>query len=177
MISVVGGIEVDAAVELIGARFSGGVADPLGDGPQRDAPPPKSQQLRRELDKQQCHIIIGSMGTTLDHGDRFALEVLTTVLSGQSGRLFRDLRDRQSLAYSVSSSSLEGLDPGHILVHMGTSPDKVERALEGIYGHLEQLRGEDVTPEEMQRAKQYLNRYPRHRPAAGWRSRHEHGPI
>jgi zinc protease len=81
---------------------------------------------------------------------------LTTVLSGQSGRLFVDLRDKKSLAYSVSCSSLEGLDPGHIVVHIGTSPDKVKVALAGIDEHLDRIRQERISDDELVRAVRYL---------------------
>ena len=54
-------------------------------------------------DKEQSHVILGYLGPTLDSEDRDPLEVLNAVLTGQGGRLFTELRDRQSLAYSVFS--------------------------------------------------------------------------
>ncbi|MEZ4272326.1 MAG: hypothetical protein R3C68_13150 [Myxococcota bacterium] len=67
-----------------------------------------------------------------------------------------DLRDRQGLAYSVSASNLEGLEPGHVLVHMGTSPDKVEQGLAGLHSHLERLRHRVVIKIEIERTQRYL---------------------
>jgi zinc protease len=101
-------------------------------------------------------VIVGALGLTLTDPRRHSLEVLTTVLSGQSGRLFTDLRDAQSLAYALSSTNVEGIDPGHVLIHMGTSPDKLPRALAGLYGHIERLRTEPPTEAELGRAKRYL---------------------
>ncbi|MDP2106651.1 MAG: pitrilysin family protein, partial [Desulfobulbaceae bacterium] len=73
--------------------------------------PPETPQISSlPREKEQTHIIIGFLGTTLTSPDRFALEVVDTVLSGQSGRLFSQLRDKQSLAYSLSSFNLIGLD-------------------------------------------------------------------
>jgi zinc protease len=156
VVAVCGDIDLDATADVLAARLRSEGSLPLPDPPERDRPPEQCRQVRYPLDKQQAHLMVGSMGTTVDNPRRHALEVLTTILSGQSGRLFLDLRDRQSLAYAISSSSLEGLDPGHVLVHVGTSPDKVGQALDGVYGHLARLRDEDVDTDELERAKRYL---------------------
>lgn len=156
VVAVVGGVDAGRSVDLLSRELEEGKGEPLPSPPQPDPPPRSTRAAAYGLDKKQAHIIVGGMGTTIHSDDRFALEVLTTILSGQSGRLFLDLRDRQSLAYSVSSSSLEGLDPGHVLVHMGTSPDKVEQAMAGLEHHLDRLRNEPPRADELERAQRYL---------------------
>jgi zinc protease len=158
VIAVVGNASAASVLELVADALesTGSASQPLPAAPPVQARPSTPTSSKRRMEKQQCHVIVGSLGTTVAHADRFALEVLTTILSGQSGRLFLDLRDKQSLAYSVSSSNVEGLDPGHVLVHMGTSPEKVERGLAGIYGHLARLRDELVPAPELERARRYL---------------------
>jgi len=89
--------------------------------------PPAPDVVAIPRAKEQVHIIIGFLGTSLRSEDRFALEVLDTVLSGQSGRLFTELRDKKSLAYSLSSFSLLGLDTGSFGIYIATSPDKKRR--------------------------------------------------
>ena len=78
------------------------------------------------------------------------------MLSGQGGRLFVDLRDRRSLAYSVTSFSLEGLDPGYFAVYLGCSPEKVDEAVEGIRRELLALTEAPVEAAELDRARRYL---------------------
>ncbi len=110
----------------------------------------------RELDKAQAHIVYGFLGTTVDAPERYTLDVLSSVLAGQGGRLFVELRDRRSLAYSVSSFSVEGLDPGYFGVYLGTSPDKVAEALAAVRQQLAQLTEVEVSAAELARAKRYL---------------------
>jgi zinc protease len=81
---------------------------------------------------------------------------MSTILAGQGGRLFIELRDKQSLAYSITAFSLEGLDPGYVAVYMGTSPDKVDQALGGIMAELKRMADEPVSPKELERAQRYL---------------------
>ena len=78
------------------------------------------------------------------------------MLSGQSGRLFVELRDKQSLAYSLSSFSLLGLDTGAFGIYIGTSPDKKEQAIAAIWQQLNAVRQEKIDDDELQRAKNIL---------------------
>jgi zinc protease len=107
-------------------------------------------------DKQQVHIIIGFLGTTLSNEDRYGLEVLDTALSGQSGRLFTELRDKQSLAYSLSSFSLLGLDTGSFGIYIGTSPEKKDEAIKAVWQQLYRVMEEPISEEELTKAKNVL---------------------
>jgi zinc protease len=156
VISVVGGVDAHRVIDLFNAALVGTPSAALPTPSPMDPVPRHMAPQRLHLARKQSHVIIGGRGTCLNHVDRFGLEVLSTLLSGQSGRLFLDLRDRQSLAYSVSSSALEGLDPGHFMVHIGTSPDKVAQACAGVYGHLDALLHTPVSDDELRRAQRYL---------------------
>src|SRR5450432_2456897 len=72
------------------------------------------------------------------------------------GRLFTELRDKQSLCYSVHGSSVEGLDRGYFSIQLGTSPEKRERALQGIREQLARMREEAVSRAELEGAKAHL---------------------
>jgi zinc protease len=115
---------------------------------------PLVQRLARE--KEQVHLVLGFLGTSINSEDRYGLEVLDTILSGQSGRLFTELRDKHSLAYSLSSFSLLGLDTGSFGIYIGTSPDKEEKAKEAVWRELLRLREEPVPPEVLEKAKNIL---------------------
>ncbi|MBU1219324.1 insulinase family protein [Myxococcota bacterium] len=99
----------------------------------------------------QNHIIVGTLGVDIKSEDRFILDVISRILSGQSGRLFLDLRDRESLAYQVSSWSIEGLAPGFFGSYIVTRPEESQRAIDGIYKHYKMLRQDKVPAEELAR--------------------------
>jgi zinc protease len=112
--------------------------------------------FRLERDRSQVHIILGFLGTTLTSPDRYSMEILDTILNGQSGRLFSDLRDKQSLAYSLSSFSLLGTDTGSFGFYIGTRPDKKEEAIKALWKQIYSIREEPVSETELQRAKNIL---------------------
>ncbi len=148
-----GGAMEDHLSALVGVIPAGPRREPrLPEEPVREGL--RSRILR--VDKEQAHLMIGFGGVTVDDPDRHGLEMLSAILAGQSGRLFMDLRDRQSLAYSVTAWSQEAVDPGYFVVYIGTDPTKVDRARAGILEHLERLRSERVPDEEIERAARYL---------------------
>src|SRR5439155_11308935 len=50
----------------------------------------------------QAHVILGVPSYPLDHPDRYALQLVATVLGGgMSSRLFTEVRERRGLAYYV----------------------------------------------------------------------------
>lgn len=158
VLSVVGDVDPERVAELVEDAFNdlprattAAVAPPPA-----EAPPAEPRVVRVRKDKEQSHLVLGFPGTTMASRDRFVLEVLTSILAGQGGRLFVELRDKQSLAYSITAFSLEGLDPGYVAVYMGCSPDKVTQALAGIEKELRKVADEPVTARELERAQRYL---------------------
>ncbi len=125
-------------------------------------PPPEEQHqsaIRKTGDireKEQTHIGIGFLGTTITAPDRYPLMVMSEVLSGQGGRLFIDLRDKRSLAYSLMAFSKPGVDTGIVGVYMATAAEKKDLAVDGIFKELKRIRTENITPAELNRAKKSL---------------------
>jgi zinc protease len=124
--------------------------------PPREAPISAPRKAVRTLDKAQAHLVLGFPGVSLDSRDRWTLEVLSAVLSGQGGRLFVELRDKRSLAYSVTSFSMEGIDPGYFAVYIGCGPGKTQESLDGIRAELEKVRASAPSAAELDRARTHL---------------------
>lgn len=103
--------------------------------------------------KAQTHIALGFLGTTIGHEDSYTLRVLSEVLSGQGGRLFVNLRDRKSLAYSVSSFSKPARDPGLFAIYIAVAPEKKGEAVEEIIRELRDISTAEVGADELSRAK------------------------
>ncbi|MCK4426159.1 MAG: insulinase family protein, partial [Deltaproteobacteria bacterium] len=115
---------------------------------------PRILTLKR--DKQQVHIVLGFPGTTFNNPDRYALQTLNAVLSGQGGRLFMDLRDKESLAYSVTSFLGLGLDYGSFAFYIACAPEKKDRALKALWREIYRATGKPVADDELERAKKWL---------------------
>jgi zinc protease len=92
-----------------------------------------------------------------DH--RFAASLLSGVASGLGGRFFEELRDRQSLAYTVMVTPVLRRHAGAFLGYIATSPEKAEAARAGFLGQFARLCSEPVTARELQQAKTFAVGY------------------
>jgi len=103
----------------------------------------------------QSHILLGFLATSFEDQERYALKVLSSVLAGQGGRLFLELRDKQSLAYSVSPMNSDGPEKGYFGFYIGCSPEKLETAITGLSGEIKKIMDKPIGDIELARAKQY----------------------
>ena len=118
---------------------------------------PSRDELRfKQLAREQSHIIIGYKGLTLTDPRRYALQVAQSVLAGQGGRLFLELRDKASLAYSVSPMRMEGVDTGYFGAYIGCSPEKGEKAIAMLHAEFSKLATVRIGEAELDRAQRYL---------------------
>ncbi len=157
VISIVGDINREEAQKRVEELFGSfnGKAKPQGNLP-IDGRQNHIKKTGDVKEKQQTHIAVGFLGTTLTSEARYPLSVLAEILSSQGGRLFVELRDKQSLAYALSAFSREGVEPGVFAIYIGTAPEKKEKAIEGILIELKKAVTENMTDEELKRAKSAL---------------------
>ena len=158
VITVVGNVNEDEVFETIKKDF-GGMKKGSTTAPviKADAPPSEIREnIETKKDKAQTHILLGFQGPKLDDEDHYSIEVLNTIMSGMGGRLFLELRDKKSLAYTVTSFYTPGLEPGFLGVYIGTAPQKEDEAIQGMKEQLELLLKDGVSDEEITRAQNYL---------------------
>ena len=158
VLAVVGDVEPDQIIDAISLQLGAWSGPDRVRLPPRESPPAPEgpRQISLAKNKAQVHIIVGFPGRSISDPDLPALDVLTQILSGQGGRLFLELRDRQSLAYSVTAFSIEGVDPGSFGVYIASAPDKLQESLDGLHNELRALRDGPIEPEELERARNYL---------------------
>jgi predicted Zn-dependent peptidase len=108
-----------------------------------------------EKDTEQYHICFGAPGIARDDDRRYGLAVLDSIFGGStSSRLFREVREKRGLAYSVGSYNEQYTDSGLVATYVGTREDNVAEACRIIGTELERLRSEPVSTEELARAKE-----------------------
>jgi predicted Zn-dependent peptidase len=142
---------LEKVTELLGdleGRSEGGPAPaeiPNGDGP-----------LVRVHHKasDQAHLCIGVPSYPIDHPDRYALQLLATVLgSGMSSRLFTEVRERRGLAYYVYAINHSYTDAGSLLSQAGVDINRVDEAITTIAAELRRIADEPVESDELEKAR------------------------
>lgn len=157
VVAVSGDVDPDRMARMWEERLSGLRAEPPAPfevAPELRGPGIRTAHIAKE--RAQAHLVLGFRGLTVDDPDRYALELISQLLAGQGGRLFLELRDRQSLAYSVNASNVEGVHPGFFSIYIGTAPDKVDTARRGIFDELERLLDSPPGADELERTRRNL---------------------
>ncbi len=108
------------------------------------------------LPKKQSLVLMGFYGTTVFNQDRYALELISQILSRPSGKLFTQIREKAGLAYALGAYSVLGLDPGCIVIYVATAPENVETVRKEILRQLRLLKQESLSEEELAQAKRAL---------------------
>ena len=104
----------------------------------------------------QSHIHMSFLGATFHDPVRHALAMITAALGSQGGGLFLELREKRGLAYDVSVSSHESLDPGPVSIYAATPAGKENLVIDLIRQEIARVSTEGLGEEEFQRAKTYL---------------------
>ncbi len=156
VLSVAGNVTHEQVLAL--AEKCWGKAEP------REVPcvPPAAPELgaeRLQFDRRdlaQANLAIGMRGIRREDPDRFALTILTNVLGrGMSSRLFREVREKRGLAYSVGASTARYMDTGAFSVSAGVSPENAVKAVRVIMAELRKLIEKPVGKAELSKARDY----------------------
>ena len=124
---------------------------------------PPSARKREEriipmMNKAQADIAYGFTTITRSDPSYYAYTLLNNALGqyGIGGRLGDSIRERQGMAYYVSSALDANVAPGPLTIRAGVSPANVDRAVASIDDEVARLVAEGLTPQELDESRQYL---------------------
>jgi zinc protease len=158
VIAIVGSIEPEMALDKIEEAF--------GDWQETDqtvrSELPKLTEMnglirRNEkiLGKSQADIVLGAVGPRRNDPDYIAAALGNNILGqfGLYGRIGREVREREGLAYYAYSDLHGGIGPGHWCVYAGVEPGNIEKTIEIIQKELRKIIQEPVLKEELEDSK------------------------
>ncbi len=122
-------------------------------------------------ERDQAHLIWAFPAVPLDHQDAPGLALLQNALSGQSGLLFSELRDKQGLGYTVTAQNRLSPKAGYMFFYIGTEPKKVDQAKQGFKDVIKSIHDKALPDDIIQSAKNQMEGdYYRERQRLGSRS-------
>ncbi|HEV2713022.1 MAG TPA: pitrilysin family protein, partial [Gaiellaceae bacterium] len=142
----------DELEELLSNVEGGNPGGPAPIGPAVDGSAPAVKVHSKESD--QAHICLGVPSYPLDHPDRYALQIVGTVLgTGMSSRLFTEVRERRGLAYYVFATNHSYTDTGSLYAQAGVDINRIDDAVETIARELRKIANDPVPADELEKAK------------------------
>jgi predicted Zn-dependent peptidase len=137
--------------ELLGDVSGNGIGAPAPADVDR-SPEPRAKIMHKDSD--QANVCLGVPTYPLGHPDRYALQLLGTVLgTGMSSRLFLEVRERRGLAYYVYALNNSFTDTGTLYAQAGVDLKRAEEAVEVIATEFRKLADEPVPADELEKAR------------------------
>lgn len=111
-----------------------------------------------EKDLTQSTIVIGHSGISRTNPDFYAVTVMNHVLGagGFSSRLMDAIRDKQGLAYGITSHYDARLMPGSFWINLQTRTETTNQAVNGVLAEMKAIREAPVSDQELADAKAFL---------------------
>ena len=107
------------------------------------------------MDVAQGKLVLGLQINDNNKDSRFTASVYNAVLGGgANSKLFQNVREKNSLAYTASSSYIR--TKNIILIHCGIDIDKYKKALETIKEQLEDMKKGNFTDEDVEDSKKLI---------------------
>ncbi|MBS0444508.1 MAG: insulinase family protein [Proteobacteria bacterium] len=162
-IVIVGKIDPAEAKKLVEDAFGGWSAGgPAPDVDYAAVPPNKPSHLSvPDTSAVQASVqMTQTIAVTRDDPQRYALNLGNEVLGGgfYASRLYRDLRDRSGLVYTVGTSFDLDKHRSTYTVSYGCDPDKAAAASRVVVQDLKQMQTEPISADDLKRAKGILLR-------------------
>jgi len=156
VLSIAGNTTHDEVMALAEALYGGIEGAPAPDvAPVQDGIPARNVVVEsREIAQSNLGMALPAVSRT--DPDRFPVTILNAVLGrGMSSRLFKEVRERRGLAYSVGSGVTRYNDTGTLSISAGVSAEQVTEATSVIKQELQKLVDEPVGVEELTKARDY----------------------
>jgi zinc protease len=154
VVVLTGDLDADEAVREL-APLTGWKIE--GEGTKREQSSPVWQPGRdsETRQKKQTALAMAFPCEAFGSPDRYALRVVASVLTGLAGRLFEELREKRSLAYTVAAVPWLARRAGAMLCYIATSPEREDEARESMLAELARLTADPPAPQELERARNY----------------------
>ncbi len=153
VLAVAGNVSHSDAVAAAERWLGGMVAAVPGAWYPHEARENGSRVAVHEKDTEQAHVCLAYPTVPLTHPDRYAVDLLSTVLGeGMSSRLFMELREERALVYDVHTYPSEFRDAGSLTVYAGCDPENARTTVELTLAEVEKLL-KDLPTRELEKGK------------------------
>jgi len=119
------------------------------------APRLNKEKIEKRRGLEQAHFVFGFHTPTMQEKKRYAYEAAMAYLAdGMSSVLFREIREKRSLAYAVKGNLESGRDYGYAAIYSGTQKEKIKEIKEIILKEFKNLK--NLKLKDLNEAKEQL---------------------
>lgn len=154
----------DNIVVSLSGSFDAGIVDAIrdrfsalapGKGQKRKNVAYRQAFTRKKKATEQNHLIVAFPSISLGSPDRFAMQLLSSMLGGgMSSRLFQEVREKRGLCYSVYTYGASHEDTGLFAIYTALNREMEGEALRTIVDTVQTFVEDGVDQQELDRARE-----------------------
>lgn len=157
VISIVGNITVDKAIELCNKYFVGKFSKSKMVISKEALAKPVASVVTKRKEIEQANVCLCYKGVDLYSNDTYATTILNLILGGgMSSRLFQRVREKLGLVYTIYSYPSSYLNNGSFNIYFATGPDQAKQAIEAVLDEIDVLVNNGISKEEFLRAREQV---------------------
>ena len=153
VICVTGDIDPEKTVEDFSAVFSSWKGEDAFDREKNHLPARAWSDKSMTMKKQQSLVALGFRGVTVYDERKYALDVISALLSGSDGMLFDRMREDAGLTYTSGAVNAPQVDEGYFVLYAATTDENLEKARDKMLGAIDVVIAGEVTDEEIDSSK------------------------
>ena len=154
VVCAVGNIEHKQFVEMVKSRLESFQAKAHFE---KDAQNYQGGFMSEKRDIEQAHVVLAFNGVKYECETYYPCQIFSTIFGGgMSSRLFREVREKRGLVYTVYSFSNSHTQSGLFGIYAGTTNKELNELMPVIGTEIKKICNDLVSPQELARAKAQL---------------------
>ena len=115
----------------------------------------EEKEIEEKMDITQGKLVIGTDVSLNEEDSKYKISLYNVILGeGATSKLFQNVRERESLAYTARSNYIK--QKGNIYIRCGIEIQNYEKAVSVIKEQLEAMKNGDFTEADIENAKKYV---------------------
>ena len=157
VVNIAGAFDESALPEMVSSSFTFPEAEKGHSWEPFEAPVDGEAVFIRQRPTEQAHLAIGVMGYPQEHEDYYTARLIGIILGGNmSSRMFLSVRERQGLAYYVSTASFGYTDAGAMVSRAAVDISRVDQSVVAIREEYRKIIEGGLEETELTKAKDFF---------------------
>ena len=157
VISVFGDINAEEVKELIiklFAKLRNGNRISVRTDSFQDLPEVKKVQIDRK--QTQAVMLMGVRGCSVSDRNKYPMEIIAGLFSGQGSEIYRRLREKLGAVYYVGGANVYSLSTGYFFIYAGTNLSQKQNVENGVLEEVQRILNGELYDDELARVKNKL---------------------